>query len=219
MFDAETFVSELLSEDIPASALSHAYDPAKAREYYLRTRKLKGRKKGSTINVGAHQKKEAHDEHSENQRLKKIAANKKLKAAAEARVDHLQARLDRLKEVLEELTKQAKARSGVETKTTTKEKAENKKANEKADSKPKTAAEKHADAKASKESREKDGDPSLHDQAKDITAKIAEVRKSIAKMKAQLAEAKKKTGAKDKPSSSAKKPTAWNGRSQREGRR
>ena len=31
----------------------HAYDPVKAREYYLRTRKLKGRKKAAAKPVGA----------------------------------------------------------------------------------------------------------------------------------------------------------------------
>src|SRR3954452_6523942 len=33
--------------DFQLSQLAHAYDPAKAHEYYMRIRKLKGRKKGS----------------------------------------------------------------------------------------------------------------------------------------------------------------------------
>lgn len=36
----------------PDDWFAHAYDPVKAREYYLKTRKLKGRKRGSAQPVG-----------------------------------------------------------------------------------------------------------------------------------------------------------------------
>ncbi len=220
MLSVDDFLGEIL-EDNPTLDLQHAYDPVRAREYYLKTRKLKGRRKGTEkLPVGRVLSDAENKVERKRALARRIAAkkarNKKLKEEAEARVLQLQARLDKLKDILAELTKQAKARSGIETKSTSKEKAENKKANE--DRKPATAAEKKEAAKRAKEAadKKKDGDPSLSDQAKELDAKIAKVRESIAKMKEQIADAKKKASAKEKAGAKSgakqKTKTASNGR-------
>lgn len=59
--------------------LSHKYDPVKAREYYLRTRKLKGRKKGTTTppkktKTSARKANTAKLKKAANERNKKVAA-------------------------------------------------------------------------------------------------------------------------------------------------
>ena len=105
---------------IDDSALLHAekpYDAQKAREYYLRTRKLKGRKKGSGQPTptgrnprGAQPKAAPHPV-----KPRKTKAQKQKEA--EVQVAALKKRLARLKEALAELVKAAKLRSGVETKT------------------------------------------------------------------------------------------------------
>jgi chromosome segregation ATPase len=218
VIDVDDFLGYIL-DDTPASELSHAYDPVKAREYYLKTRQLKGRLKGSPKPVGRALTAAENVVEAKRSRVRRIAAQKakraKLKKLAEERVDKLQTRLDRLDEVLKELTKQAKARSGVKTKSTA---STNSTSKSNGSSKPKTASQKRDDAKRAKEQREKDGDPSLSDQAKELEAKIAKVRESITKMKEQIAEARKKAQTK-KPDAKKNTKTASNGRSKTEERR
>lgn len=90
------------------SALLHGrapYDPNKAHEYYLRTRQLHGRKAGSgqssSGRKGAAPKAAAKPHQSQKE---KVAA--------------LEKRLTRLKSVLAQLVKEAKARSGVKSQPT-----------------------------------------------------------------------------------------------------
>lgn len=68
--------------DIPISELTHAfgYDPAKRRAYYLRTRKLKGRKKGAI--------------QPQTQKLKPLSA--KQKRSTEKKLADIKEKLDRL---------------------------------------------------------------------------------------------------------------------------
>lgn len=201
-----------LSED----SLEHVYDPKKAHDYYLKNRDLKGRKRGAVPYKAAptsspHIKPIGKPRPAAKKVVPrqtpaqaKAAAHKahvaKVKKEAEARVAHLQARLDQLKNMLAELTKQAKLRSGVHTET--------KKSTDKKDVKPKTAQEKREAAKSAKEYREKqqkkEGDPSLSDQAKQIEKKIAEVKEKISDMKKQIAEARKKAQTRKKPDANPK---------------
>ena len=185
--NAEEFVQELLGSGI---SLSHAYDAAKAREYYLRNRELKGRKKGVAQTPA--QRAAAAAAAQKAKRAKALAEHK----AAEARVAELKARLAKLDKLLKELVKQAKARSGIDSKAKPTSKTPDKKA------KPLTAAQKRDAAKRAKANREKDGDQSLSAEAKELEAKIKKVRERIAKMRAQIAAAKKKS----------KSKTARNGR-------
>jgi len=175
------------------SALFHEapYDPNKAREYYLRTRKLKGRKAGA----GDPQPSERSGSKKPTTgkprgRPKKSPAQKRKEAEAE--VAALKKRLARLKEVLAELVKGAKARSGVETKTDkAKAKAQQ---NQDAKSKtPLTAKQKREAAARSKKNYEetKKNNASdknvqeLQEQIKDIKAKIQKALEDAKKQSAR----------------------------------
>lgn len=73
--------------------LEHAYDPTKAHDYYLRTRKLKGRKKGS---------REPAKVIPIHGRVRKQTSSKPTKAHSvppkiQARVNHLESRLSELR--------------------------------------------------------------------------------------------------------------------------
>jgi chaperonin cofactor prefoldin len=157
--------------------LFHDYDAAKRREYYLKNRKLKGRKHGSP-QIATHPKKTRAQLSQEHQKR------------LEAQVGQLKARLEKLKAALELLVKQAKARSGVKD-TTSKAKAAERKAKatpttaaqKKADSKPRhlTAAQKLAEEKAQAKYRSKNEQLSV--EVKSLTDKIKTIQERIAKMK------------------------------------
>lgn len=173
------------------SGLLHAdpsYDPQKAHEYYLRTRHLKGRKKGVapqpagpasvtniTYNVG-------RPKNTATQ-----ATTQKRRQEAQARVAALQKRLDHLHEVLAELVKQAKARSGVETKpqpTNKKTEPATKKNNQ--PEKPKTAAQKKEAAAKAKDAYKKEHPQSLNKQEQALQAEVKQAREKILKIRAEL---------------------------------
>lgn len=149
-----------------ADDLAHAYDATKRREYYLRTRKLKGRKPGSA-------KPPPKPKLTRAQR--QAARTRKL----EAQVDALKARLEKLRDVMAQLTAQAKARSGVKdtpSKKTTAPKG-------KSTPKQQTATQKAKAAKASEEYRKKHKDELLADQVKSLNQKIKTIQERIAKMR------------------------------------
>ena len=156
-------------------SLLHArdYDPVARREYYLKTRKLKGRRVGAGKTAVARHPSSGTASVKRPSPTAKISAKERRKAI-EARVAALQARLDKLKKVLEELVRQAKLRSGVETpkKDTPSDKPEKLTNKEKADA-----------AERAKEFREKNKDPSLSAQAKALESKIKSVQARIKQMK------------------------------------
>lgn len=165
--------------------LVHDYDAAKRREYYLRNRHLKGRKKGAV-------KPPAKPHLTQEQRRK--ARQKKL----EAQVADLKARMEKLQAVLKTLTEQAKKRSGVETKkkdsTKTNSQESSSKSDNKKSSKPehKTAAQKAKEAAAQKKYRSKN--EQLADEVKSLTGKLKTLQERIAKMrKTQAAKARANT--------------------------
>lgn len=147
------------------------YDPVKAHEYYMRTRELKGRRKASS-SIGT--------KTATSTGTTKIATSKRKadsKSVTAVRVAALKIRLAKLKEVLESLQREAKARSGVEPKRETKP----------ADAKgparstrPSTSVEK---AKAAKEARERyeklNPEQSLKDEIASVEAKIAKARERL----------------------------------------
>lgn len=165
-----------------ADDLVHDYDAIKRREYYLRTRKLKGRKPG--VKKTPSKKPKAPPKPTRAQR--QAARHKKL----EAQVDALKARLEKLRDVLAELTRQAQARSGVKPKTTPKKAASSAK---KAPEKKLTTAQKAKAAKASKEYRKKNPDKALADDVKSLNAKIKTIQERIAKMRREGSIGAKKT--------------------------
>lgn len=176
-------------EEFVEDYLAHAgkyYDPAKAREYYLRTRKLKGRKAATAeATVGRHPPKAAPPP-----RRSGPQTAKQKQALATARVAAIQKRLDALKEVLAQLVEQAKKRSGVEPE---KSKAAKKTADSKGSKeKPKTAQEKREAAKDAKERRAKEGATSPDAKIAAIQKEMAQVRDQIAKLREQMRRPAKK---------------------------
>lgn len=199
---------------IDDSALFHGtYDPVKAREYYLRTRKLKGRKKGraeleTTMDRSEFNKiakgnegKYARPGNEKAERRYRREQLKKKKAA-------LEKRLERLEQVLKELVEAAKKRSGVDKEPkkdrapeTKKDKADRNKAEKK--DKPETAAEKKERAKKAKEAYEKEHPNSLskdveilQEQVKDIQAKIKKALEDARDRKDKAGKNNSKSGSK-----------------------
>lgn len=163
--------------------LRHAqvpYDPQRAHEYYLRTRELKGRKKGSKLPdvklpKSAIAKADPH---------KMTAAQRR--EQAHARVVAIQARLDRLKEVLAQLVEQAQSRSGAKPSSAEKAKAtEPAKQTTNTKEKPKTAQQKKEDAKTARERYQKERqspaqqEEALRAQVKDVENRIHEIRQQL----------------------------------------
>lgn len=158
--------------------LSHDYDAVKRREYYLKTRQLKGR-----------QPKKAVQPAKKIRAIKKPLPPKKTRAQRQAerrkkiqaQVNALKARLEKLKAVLAQLVKQAKSRSGQKTEP---KKSSEKKSDGGQKQAPKQTAKQKADAaKRSKEYYEKNKDAALADELKSLTGKIKTIQERIAKMK------------------------------------
>lgn len=150
------------------------YDPVKRREQYLRTRQLKGRRKGSLqpTSGGSRSQTPTHS-----------TANSK-KQQAEARLAALKQRLEQLRDLLAKKVEQAKSEAGVETKkdaspnkatssksggskgtTTAKEKRENRERYEK-------YKKENPDKPASK-------DPSVQSEIEQVQKQIREVRQKL----------------------------------------
>lgn len=180
---AEEFLDDFFSVEIP---IEHAYDPVKAREYYLRTRELKGRTKGSEL---ATVKRSASVQTPAQMAAARKAAALKHRKAQEAKVAQLKARLEKLKKILKKLVEEAKKRSGVDSKPSTSPASASAKA--KAD-KPLTAKEKADAAKKAKEYRDKNKNQTPDQEAKAIQQQIDAALKRIAKMRKQISDSKKK---------------------------
>jgi chromosome segregation ATPase len=147
--------------------LLHNYDAIKRREYYLRTRKLKGRKKGA-VRPKAPPKKTRAQRQAERRKKQ------------EAQIAALKGRLEKLRAVLKQLTEAAQKRSGVETKKADPTKsASQQKSSGKTEKL--TAAQKAAKAKADKKRREKLDTPEA--QIKSLNEKIKTIQERIAKMR------------------------------------
>lgn len=192
--DAREFVEDYLA---------HAYDPVKAKEYYERTKKLKGRKKGAApVATGGRQ-----PAGNFSKAPPKAAAKK---APSGNRTKMLNERLTRLNEVLDLLDSKvaaAQARSGIKgvaTKTAATKKAASSTTEP---SKDKTATQKKADAKASAERYEKNKKGESSKSAQAVQDEIEEVQKKIAEARDELTAALAKARA-----SSPKPKTANTGR-------
>ena len=191
--DTAEFLDELFHEDLFLDELSHAYDPVKAKEYYEKTKVLKGRVKGTTKVVAKTSNSSSASAAKKRASAAKAQAARSaaLKAAAEKRVFALKVRLQQMEEALDKLAAQAKARSGVDPKASAPKAATA--ASKAKDAKPLTAAQKREAAKKAAERREKESDQSLSTQEKTLEAKIASVRKRIDKMKVDMEVARQKT--------------------------
>jgi t-SNARE complex subunit (syntaxin) len=160
-------------------SLSHEYNAAKRREYYLKNRHLKGRQRGSAKAMKPRVKSRAE-----------IA--KERHAHLSEQVAALKGRLEKLQAALKILVEQAKKRSGVKSTTTSTAKAAT--SQQKTTAKPQklTTAQKKAKAEAAEKSRRekaiKDGTAtnsdlssevkSLNERIKTIQARVEKMRKS-----------------------------------------
>lgn len=147
--------------------LLHDYDAAARRAYYLRTRKLHPRARGSAV------KKPTPKTYA--QRRKEL----------EARVVALKARLDKLQAAVKSLVEAAQNRSGASKNSAEKADATSKYEKQKSSDptskyEKKTAAQKADAAKAAEKYRDKNS--SLEDQVKDLNNKIKTVREKIKRL-------------------------------------
>ncbi len=146
----------------------HDYDAAKRREYYLQTRKLKGRHKKNLPTV------------VKKASVRKIKTHADRQKELEARVHRLKDRLAQLQDLLKQLTEAAQKRSGIGKNST--EKASTKKYESNSDSsskyEKKTQKQKDAAAEASKKYRDKN--PA--NQITDLNNKIKAIRERIKRL-------------------------------------
>jgi hypothetical protein len=181
----EVFIEDFLKH---ADAI---YDPVKAHEYYLRTRHLTGRR-GSRKMLPEGREGEVSSPNgrtSGRPRVKNKSAAQ-LRAETKAKVEQLQNRLERLKEVLRQMTEEAQARSGIKSQPAKKSTPE------KADSGPKeklTAKEKREAAERSEKYRKEHPEKTTPAQeVKELQQKIQDVKEKIREMKEELAAAREK---------------------------
>lgn len=178
--------------------IAHVYDPAKAREYYLRTRELKGRKKGMEV-VG------------EGRAPAQPPAAAPVKKPSGDRKAILKDRLGRLEQILDDLTARveaAKARSGITTPTKKTAEAEKSK-DPSTPAKEKTSSQKKKDAKAAAERYEKNKTAETSKDAQAVQDEIEEVQKAIAEAREELSKAlalAKQKASSSKPKAAAGRP-------------
>ncbi len=189
-----------MSDAFDDSALIHGgvYDPAKAREYYLRTRQLKGRPAASV-------KSSTTPRRSSSGNSPRPKASFSQREELEARKAALEKRLDRLREVLASLVDAAKKRSGIDKPKTkdasspeTKDTKETKSKSSKTD-KPLT----EADKREKREDYRKEQGATL---SKDVQQLKSQVRDIQGMIKKAMADAQRKQ------SSKPNDQTASNGR-------
>lgn len=171
------------AEEFIDDFLKHEYDPVKAREYYLRTRQLKGRRAATPFaNPG---RTPANSATTKDQPLPSGPKPNEPKTKTQAeRVAAVQRRLDRLKAALALLVEQAKARSGVESDPEPTKKSATSK--ETAPEKPKSTQEKKEAADKAREARQKENPQSLTAQEQSLRAEVKQVQEQIAQARAKL---------------------------------
>jgi hypothetical protein len=157
----------------------HEYDPVKRREYYLKNRQLKGNNPAVADPMKKTRPKAALKP-APNRQQRQEERRRQL----QAEVDALKARLQKLREAMAELTKAAKARSGVETPS--KKQPVKKDDGKKANPSPKEKADA---AERSKEYYEKNKDQILADEVKSLTEKIKIIQERIVKMRLKTSSA------------------------------
>lgn len=190
-----------MKNEVETFILEHVYDPVKRRQYYLRTRELKGRRNGGTDASSSRVGRPKSVGVREGESGIADPQSDRTRAEVKARVNALKNRLEKLKTLLDELVEQAKKRSGVETKKETpkKESLSIK------DTKPATAKEKR-EAKERYE-KEQAKNPSLKKEEAQLQAEIAEIREKITKVRDDLKAAVKNARRKATQIKTAKQTT------------
>lgn len=193
---------------IDDSGLFHGtYDPVKAREYYLRTRKLKGRPRGKTTWSKEEFKKHATGNEGTYARPGGKPNRSKTKSRREELLrqqEALEKRLDRLRDVLAELVEAAKKRSGGDPnkKADEKDKAPETQADKadrnaaEKDAKPLTSKQKADKAKAAKEAYEREHPNSLSTDVEILREQVKDIQGKIQDALAAARERRNKAGSK-----------------------
>lgn len=148
-------------------ALAHIYDPAKRHEYYLRTRVLKGRRKGAGPTPAPRQKSPAE----------KAAERRK---HLQTRIEQLQAKLETLREVVRKLVADAKRRSGSEDPTSNYSKKDSDPTSKYSS---KTPSQKAAAAKASAKYYDENSEEILKERADDLVNQIKAIQARIHRLR------------------------------------
>jgi chromosome segregation ATPase len=176
--------------------LAHEYDPVARREYYLKTRELTGRKKGSGDQLTRLTRSSTIIEKPRQKPKPKTATERR--KATEARLEALKGRLEKLQKVLADLVDKTGGGHKKDDSPDSKKRREPSKL---------TAKQKADAAKRSKEYRKKNP-PS--EQIKQITAKIKKIQAKIAKLRAEAKIPEKKPQKKSgfRPESIASLPTS-----------
>lgn len=191
------------------SALFHGvYDPVKAREYYLKTRKLKGRKPTTATKTspGRGGRRPANVPAARPKANPQHAKARRRRAELQAEKERLEKRLDRLREVLAEAVKDAKKRGGNKKKEAEKgrapetpvDKADRNKAEK--SRKPETASQKRERAKKAKERYKKENPVTLSDDIEVLREQIKDIQAKIQKAVADARDRRNKAGMKDQRS-------------------
>ena len=178
--------------DLEREQLLHAYDPQKAHEYYLRTRKLKGRNHGSGEQPEGFARANARRHES---------AKAKQKRELQARIQSLSEKLSKLETLIREKEHEAASEDR-------KSKAKKERAAKEKD-KPKTAAEKAKAARENEKYRDKhkqelktkakqaskSGGGSSKKTAVSKSTSLTDLKALATKVKGQIAVAKQKLAA------------------------
>lgn len=176
------------------------YDKAKAHEYYLRNRHLKGRRRGQVQPTGGSAGGSQPTGHA-TRLINKHAPKKQHSHSAE--VDALKARLEKLRNILARLVEQAKKRSGVDTPAKGAKKAAGGKGggDKKGKGPPLTAKQKREAAARAKKSYERNKDKNKD---KSSSNEIEELQKKIADIRAKIKDAIEKAHQKSKSKTAGK---------------
>lgn len=184
--------------------LKHDYDPVAAREYYLRTRELKGRTKGSSVEPESVRVANKASAEAEAKKQEVSSDRSERQAQLKAQLEELEIRVDQLNAAIKKAKRAAMSRAGVsedtlarmitaEVKSPGSSKgigAKDEKGSDSdsgsSDDKPKTAAEKKKAAKAAKEKYDEENpdSPEAADQA--LQDKIDETAEKIEKLQKRV---------------------------------
>lgn len=204
-------VASLWLEALFEGELFHEYDPVKAREYYLRTRELKGREPGQGDPESAKRAAKASAEADARQDDVEVQ-REKLKELLNIRLEELEVRLEQLKTAVKQGKLAAMRRAGVSEETlgrmitqevkspgstkggTEVEPAKGGKTaggeagSDSSDDKPKTQKQKNDAAKAAKEKyeEEKANNPNPDQQLADLQEKVDSAMQNIEKMQEKV---------------------------------
>lgn len=164
-------------EEFVENFLAHDYDPVKRRDYYLRTRDLKGRESRAVAPSPLVRSRSINSLPTNSAGPQKTSPDRK---TTEALIEELKVRLQKLRAVLDQLVNDARVRSG----DSPVEKISG--ANAPSSSAPKQTAQEKADAaQRAKDYYEAHKDEILGQQVKDLSNKISTISEKIKEMLAK----------------------------------